>query len=135
MSQHATHDDNAPRTQHETFVFLAETLAGWKSPATPEGRAALERHYAWGVRMRASGTLLFAGPIDVETMGPGQPTPVGRITGLLVIQAPSREAAEAIAQDEPFHVAGFRRNDVHSFSIRFFQPAIGDAIGASMRNT
>lgn len=50
---------------HETFVVFAQALAGGRSPATPEGREVLERHCHWMARHRASGALLFAGPVDV----------------------------------------------------------------------
>ena len=123
---------SASLAHHETFVIFAETLSGWRAPSTPEGREVLERHYQWGHRLRESGQLLFAGPVDVETMGPGGPSPVGRITGLLVVRAPSKDAAEAIARQDPFHVAGFRANVVHSWSIRFVQPAIGAALDSSL---
>ena len=59
---------------HETFVIVAETLAGWRNPATPEGTDLLAQHYAWAHAQHASGVLLFAGPIDVwscETVGSG----------------------------------------------------------------
>ena len=117
---------------HETFVFLAETLAGWLPPSTPAGRDVLERHYRWGHRRREDGTILFAGPVDVDALGPGAPSPVGRITGLLVVKAASREAAEALAAEDPFHVAGFRRNVVHAWSIRFLQPGIDAALAAAL---
>jgi uncharacterized protein YciI len=126
---------SASLAHHETFVVLAETLAGWQSPTTPEGRAVLERHYQWGNRQRAIGALLFAGPVDVESLGPGAPNPVGRVTGLLVFRAATRSDAETIAYDDPFHVAGFRRNHVHSWSIRFVQPALGAALAASLWST
>ncbi len=117
---------------HETFVFLAETLAGWLPPSTPRGREVLEQHYRWGHRLRDNGTILFAGPVDVDAMGPGAPGPVGRITGLLVVRAASREAAEAIARQEPFHVAGFRNNVVHAWSIRFLQPEIDASLATAL---
>ena len=122
----------ASLAHHETFVVLAETRPGWRSPATPEGHAVLERHYAWGARHRASGALLFAGPVDVESIGPGAPTPVGRVTGILVFRAATRREAEAIAHDDPFHVEGFRTNHVHAWSIRFVQPDLGAALAASL---
>jgi uncharacterized protein YciI len=117
---------------HDTFVILAETLAGWRSPATAEGREVLERHYQWAAKHRASGALLMAGPVDVETIGPGAPTPVGRVTGLLVLRADTRGDAEAIAHEDPFHVAGFRNNHIHGWSIRFVQPELGAAVAASL---
>ena len=126
----------ASLAHHETFVVFAETLDGWRSPENPRGREVLERHYQWAARHRASGTLLFAGPVDVESIGPGAPTPVGRVTGILVFRAATRTDAEAIAYDDPFHVAGFRKNHVHIWSIRFVQPDLGAALVDSLsRNT
>jgi uncharacterized protein YciI len=119
---------SATLVHHETFVIVAETLAGWRPPSTPEGHAVLERHYQWGHQLRASGQLLFAGPIDVETMGPGAPSPVGRVTGMIVIRAASKDAAESLAHDEPFHREGFRKNVVHSWSLHFVQPEFDTAL-------
>jgi uncharacterized protein YciI len=117
---------------HETFVIVAETLAGWRNPATPEGADLLAQHYAWAHAQHASGVLLFAGPIDVEALSPGVPTPVGMVSGLLVLRASSKEAAEAIAQSDPFHINGCRHNAVHSWSIRFAQQPIADALAAAL---
>ena len=123
---------SASLAHHETFAVLAETTAGWRSPATPEGREMLERHYQWAHRHRAHGALLFAGPVDVDSIAPGAPPPVGRVTGLLVFRAASRSAAEEIAFEDPVHVAGFRKNVVHAWSIRFTQPELGAALAASL---
>jgi uncharacterized protein YciI len=117
---------------HETFVIVAETLAGWRNPATPEGADLLAQHYRWAHGQMASGALLFAGPIDVEALAPGAPTPVGRTTGLLVLRAASQAAAEAIAQSDPFHLHGCRHNAVHSWSIRFTQPHISAALAQAL---
>ena len=103
-----------PSLEHfETFVVVAETLAGWRNPATPEGADLLAQHYAWAHGQHASGALLFAGPIDVEALAPGAPSPVGKVSGLLVFRAASKEAAEAMAQSDPFHIHGCRHNAVH----------------------
>jgi hypothetical protein len=48
-------DIHASLAHHEALVVFAETLAGWRSPATSEGRAVLERHYQWAVRHQESG--------------------------------------------------------------------------------
>jgi uncharacterized protein YciI len=117
---------------HDTFVIVAETLAGWRSPATPEGADLLAQHYAWAHAQHACGALLFAGPIDVEALAPGAPTPVGNVSGLLVLRASSKAAAEAIAQSDPFHINGCRHNAVHSWSIRFAQQPIADALAAAL---
>lgn len=117
---------------HETFVIVAETLAGWRNPVTPEGAELLAKHYAWAHGQHASGALLFAGPIDPEALAPGAPTPVGQVSGLLVLRAATKAAAEAIAQSDPFHVHGCRHNAVHSWSIRFAQQQIADALSAAL---
>jgi uncharacterized protein YciI len=117
---------------HETFVIVAETLAGWRNPATPEGADLLAQHYAWAHAQHASGALLFAGPIDIEALAPGAPTPVGQVSGLLVLRASSKAAAEAIAQSDPFHIHGCRHNAVHSWSIRFAQQQIAKALAAAL---
>jgi len=123
---------NPSLDHHETFVIVAETLAGWRSPATPEGADLLAQHYGWAHTQHASGALLFAGPIDVEALAPGAPTPVGQVSGLLVLRAASKQAAEAIAQSDPFHLKGCRHNAVHSWSIRFAQPAIAAALASAL---
>ena len=117
---------------HETFVIVAETLAGWRNPATPEGAELLAQHYAWGRAQHASGALLFAGPIDPEALAPGAPAPVGQVSGLLVFRAASKAAAEAIAQSDPFHINGCRHNRVHSWSIRFAQQPIAAALASAL---
>ena len=120
---------------HDTFVIVAETLAGWRNPATPEGAELLAQHYAWAHAQHASGALLFAGPIDSEALAPGAPTPVGRVSGLLVLRAASKAAAEAMAQSDPFHIHGCRHNAVHSWSIRFSQQLISDALAATLADS
>jgi CDGSH-type Zn-finger protein/uncharacterized protein YciI len=124
---------NSPSLEHhETFAIFAETLSGWRNPATAEGAELLAQHYAWAREQHASGALLFAGPIDVEALAPGAPTPVGKVSGVLVLRAASRAAAEAIAQSDPFHSNGCRHNAVHSWSIRFAQQPIAAALAAAL---
>jgi uncharacterized protein YciI len=117
---------------HDTFVIVAETLAGWRNPATAEGAKLLAEHYAWAHQQHACGALLFAGPIDIEALAPGASTPVGKVSGLLVLRADSKAAAEAIAQSDPFHINGCRHNAVHSWSIRFAQRPIASALAAAL---
>jgi uncharacterized protein YciI len=121
----------ASLASHQTFVVFALTLPAWRSPATDEGREMLHQHYVWADQVRARGSLLFAGPLDPEHAGPGA-SPVGKHTGMLVFRASSKEEAEAIAHQDPFHVAGYRVNTVHSWPIRFVQPDISTAIGQAI---
>jgi hypothetical protein len=48
-----------------------------------------------------------------------------------VFRAASKAAAEAIAQSDPFHIHGCRHNAVHSWSIRFAQQQIANALAAA----
>ncbi len=100
----------------ETFVIFAERLAGWRSPATSEGREELERNDQWAAKRRAAGALLFVGPRDFDSNGPGAPALVSRVTRLLVLHAATRRDAEEIAHEDPFHVTGFRKNHLHAWS-------------------
>ncbi len=117
---------------HAVFAVIAETLEAWQPPSTPEGRRLLHEHYLWAKAAYEKGCLLFAGPLDLGVHGPGGPSPVGAPTGLLVFRAESKAAAEETAYQDPFHRAGFRRNVVHAWTVRWSQPEIGAALGAAV---
>jgi len=99
------------------FVILAETLEGWKNPASEDGRAVLLEHYAWGAALKAQGRLILAGPTDFELIATGKINPIGHTTGIIVLKAETREEAEEWAFKDPFHTHGFRRNTVVSMKI------------------
>ncbi len=54
-----------------------------------------------------------------------------RIVRLSAIKA-SDQGPGAIAYDDPFHVKGFRKNHLHSWSIRFVQPEIAAVLADSL---
>lgn len=110
------------------FVILAETLAGWKSPVTPEGKVVLQEHYAWGARLKADGKLILAGPLDFEQIASGAINPISHTTGLILIQAESKEEAEEYAYSDPFHTHGFRKNDVHALKISMTENSIFETL-------
>lgn len=93
-------------------------------PVDPEALAAarsrqpspLEVHYAYMHRVIAEGKVLFIGPCMEEPTVPGQaPVP----PGIGVLRVNSREEAEEIARNEPFHVMGWRHNAVMSWTPKF----------------
>lgn len=101
----------------QVFVIMAETLPGWKSPSTDEGKAVLMKHYAWGAELKANEKLVLAGPTDFDLISTNKINPIGHLTGLIMIKATSRNEAEEWAFKDPFHTNGFRRNVVYSMNI------------------
>ena len=85
--------------------------------ASDEGRETMRRHLNWQFSMEDRGILLGAGPFN--TLGEAQTQQQFRAkaaehshmlnaSGMYIIGAASREAAEAIAQAEPFEIKGWR---------------------------
>jgi uncharacterized protein YciI len=121
-----TYMENSPLNEKSLpfFVIVAETLEGWKSPASEEGKAVLMAHYAWGAALKANGKLVLAGPTDFEWTSTGKIDPIGHTTGLIVLRVGSREEAEEWAFKEPFHLHGFRRNRVYSLKITMTEDSL-----------
>jgi uncharacterized protein YciI len=130
MSTPTLEEISATLQNHAVFMVIAETLDAWQPPSTPEGRRVLHEHYLWAKEAHERGRLLFAGPLDLGAHGPGAPPSIGAPTGLLVFRAASKAEAEEIALQDPLHRSGFRKNVVHSWSVRWGQPEIMAALGA-----
>ena len=103
----------------ELYVVVMTPL-----PVDPQAAAAaeaqrpspLEVHYAYMHRVIAEGKVLFMGPCIGEPAVPGQaPVP----PGFGVLRVDSREEAEEIARNEPFHRMGWRKNTVVSWTPKF----------------
>jgi uncharacterized protein YciI len=112
----------------EAFVILAETLDGWKSPVSEEGKKILQLHYEWATELLRNGHTLMAGPLDRELFTKSDYKISGHITGLIIIKASSKEEAEQLAYQDPFHLNGYRNNRVYTFAIGFANPEILSAI-------
>lgn len=82
----------------------------------PTMSAALEAHYLYVHRLLAAGKVLAIGPCMGEPAIPGQ-APVPHGVGILRVG--SREEADQIARDEPFHAMGWRRNRVMAWTPKF----------------
>jgi uncharacterized protein YciI len=63
----------------------------------------LRQHFVYWWELEEAGNLLGAGPTN-----PGTPSQ----SGMALVVASSLGAAEALAFNEPLHVAGWRRNSV-----------------------
>lgn len=77
---------------------------------------ALEIHYRYVHGLIEQGKVLLIGPCTGEPAIPGQaPVP----PGIGILRVASRDEAEAIARNEPFHTMGWRRNTVMSWTPKF----------------
>ena len=85
---------------------------------TPEGQELMRRHLAFQLDLENRGILLAAGPLDIRNPVPvGRPAPTGPdpiidASGMYLVAAESREAAETLAASEPFEQAGWRTHIV-----------------------
>lgn len=101
----------------QVFIIIAETLLGWKNPASDEGKEVLQKHYAWIAELKNKGKLIVSGPTDFELTSTHIINPIGHTTGLIMLNVQSREEAEKWAFLDPFHINGFRKNVVYSMKI------------------
>ena len=69
----------------------------------------MEEHLAWLTERENNGTIFLAGMLGDETGWDG--------SGLAIVRAESRAAAEADAHTEPFCKAGLRTNTVRGWQL------------------
>ena len=89
-------------------VFMRPTEAFQGPLASAEGRRMLTAHLQYVFEIQRSGQMLASGPLDLD---------VEHISGMCILNAPSREDAERIAYAEPYHQAGWRTNTVRSWQL------------------
>lgn len=68
----------------------------------------LLRHIEWLETLEAEGKLFLSGPVGL---------PAWDGSGMAIVRAESLEAAQALAETEPFHVRGLRKNRVRSWNV------------------
>ena len=110
------------------FAIIAESLDSWRLINTEEVAKMLQMHYQWARKILADGYTIIAGPLNKELFSVPNFDLAGQITGLIIIRANSKEEAEQIAFQDPFHVNQYRRNKVYSFAIGFANPEIASKI-------
>ena len=103
----------------ELYVLIMTPLPlASNAPAeTPAGEATpLEIHYAYMHQLVEQGKALLIGPCIGEPTFHGQaPVP----PGIGILRAASRDEAEEIAKNEPFHTMGWRQNTVMAWAPKF----------------
>ncbi|WP_167098623.1 YciI family protein [Mycobacterium sp. DL592] len=104
-------------TELYVLIMTPLPLASNAAAETPPGEPTpLEIHYAYVHQLVEQGKVLLIGPCLGEPTINGQaPVP----PGIGVLRVASREEAEAIAHNEPFHTMGWRRNTVMAWTPKF----------------
>jgi uncharacterized protein YciI len=88
------------------YVVLLEADPESRVPETSRN-ATLQRHYEYQFRLIADGHTISGGPLVAE--------PGARFTGMTVLRAPSRAAADRMAADDPAVQSGLLRATVRTW--------------------
>lgn len=72
-----------------------------------EHREAFDKHLEWLRQIEADGTMFASGVLKDENNWDG--------SGMAIVRAASYDEAVKIAEAEPFHVAGVRKNEVQGW--------------------
>ena len=86
------------------YVVILEPTETCPPPGSDEFAAVLREHFVYWWELEARGVLVGAGPR-------------GEGSGMALLRAASRDAAERLAANEPFATRGFRRNTVHEWQL------------------
>lgn len=111
----------------ELYVLIMTPIAGART--SPGEVAPLEAHYAYMHRIVQEGKVLLIGPCMGEAAIQGQ---AAVPPGIGILQVASRDEAEEIARNEPFHTMGWRHNAVMAWTPKFGKlvKLLGNADGA-----
>ena len=101
----------------ELYLLIMTPLpSDREAKPAPGAPSPLEVHYAYMHQLVEEGKVLMIGPCTGEPTPPGQaPVP----PGFGILNVASREEAEEIARNEPFHAMGWRRNTVMAWTPKF----------------
>ena len=88
----------------QMYLIYMRPTDRWRELTADPGRAVLHDHFRYLKKLVDEGRLFGSGPVDFE---PGRP-----VEGLAIVAAASRDEAQRIAENEPFHKAGARLNTV-----------------------
>jgi uncharacterized protein YciI len=106
-------------------VFMRPT--GKYNTQSEEGRELMRKHLQFQLDMEDRGVLLAAGPLDgagqasslsaFRTITDERASPIIDASGMYMVVAHSREAAEGIASLEPFEAAGWRTHTLCTWQL------------------
>jgi uncharacterized protein YciI len=110
------------------FIVIAETLEKWQNPSSEEGKNVLMEHYKWGAELKSKNKLILAGPTNFELTSANKINPIGHTTGIIMLNATTREEATKLAEKDPFHLHGYRRNIVLSLKISMTEKSVFETL-------
>ena len=101
----------------ELYLMIMTPLPSDRAVESAAGApSALEVHYAYMHRLVEEGKALLIGPCMNEPVSPGQaPVP----PGFGILNVGSRDEADEIDRNEPFHALGWRHNTVMGWTPKF----------------
>ncbi len=97
----------AQMQQIQFWVVFMEPQSSWSSDVSGV-RDTMLSHIEWLETLESAGKILLSGPIGL---------PNWNGTGMAVLRAENLEAAQALAETEPFHIRGYRKNKVESWNV------------------
>jgi uncharacterized protein YciI/ketosteroid isomerase-like protein len=103
-----------PPVLDTAYVVLLEANPEHRLP-DPARAATVQRHYAYQFRLIADGHTILGGPLVPEAGAP--------FTGMTVLRAPTRAAADRMAADDPAVQAGLLRATVRTWTTVRSSPA------------
>ena len=112
----------------DVFVIIAETLDKWQSPNTSEGHLVLMEHYKWAAALKEKNKIILAGPVNMDTTSSGSFSTIGLTTGVIILDVKSRNEAVLLAERDPFHTNGYRKNVVHAMKITIAEPSVFETL-------
>lgn len=89
------------------FMTVKEPLDDPRKAFFETYRETFDAHTKWLAELEQSGVMFASGPLRDETDWDG--------SGMAIIRASSLGDAKALAEAEPFHVAGIRKNEVRGW--------------------
>ncbi|MFI9772517.1 YciI family protein [Streptomyces sp. NPDC052415] len=109
MSKTTTAQEVLSKLRRQQFYLVEMSMITPSQDPLSALAPLLEEHLAWLIERENNGTLFLAGTLGDETGWDG--------SGLAIVRAESRAAAEADAQTEPFCRAGIRKNTVRGWQL------------------
>ena len=106
----ADHPDGKSMLGLQLYLLKMNAIKPFADPMKAyfeDHREAFDAHLEWLRQIEADGTMFASGVLKDETGWDG--------SGMAIIRAGSHDEAVRIAESEPFHMAGVRKNEIQGW--------------------